>query len=110
VAQVACLLANAFFCTYPRRNTDTSRTEYEFFPSINFSTFVVVVCVVCVFACVSACLYMRLYMCLCVFLHVSAPVHVSVHAPVSVLVSVPCVFVYMCMCVDGCMRWRMPRA
>ncbi|KAA8581435.1 hypothetical protein FQN60_003016 [Etheostoma spectabile] len=32
--QVACLLANAFFCTFPRRNS--RRTEYWNYPDINF--------------------------------------------------------------------------
>ncbi|XP_075313687.1 poly(ADP-ribose) glycohydrolase [Odontesthes bonariensis] len=32
--QVACLLANAFFCTFPRRNT--RNTEYRNYPDINF--------------------------------------------------------------------------
>lgn len=32
--QVACLLANAFFCTFPRRNS--RRTEYCNYPDINF--------------------------------------------------------------------------
>ncbi|XP_029311913.1 poly(ADP-ribose) glycohydrolase isoform X2 [Cottoperca gobio] len=32
--QVACLLANAFFCTFPRRNS--RRTEYTNYPGINF--------------------------------------------------------------------------
>ncbi|TNN83752.1 Poly(ADP-ribose) glycohydrolase [Liparis tanakae] len=32
--QVACLLANAFFCTFPRRNT--RRNEYGNYPDINF--------------------------------------------------------------------------
>lgn len=36
--QVACLLANAFLCTFPRRNTTQSRSEYSSYPSINFST------------------------------------------------------------------------
>ena len=36
--QIACLLANAFFCTYPRRNTTTPSSEYSRFPSINFNT------------------------------------------------------------------------
>ncbi|KAM9727227.1 poly(ADP-ribose) glycohydrolase isoform 2-T2 [Menidia menidia] len=31
--QIACLLANAFFCTFPRRN---SRKEYSNYPEINF--------------------------------------------------------------------------
>lgn len=33
--QVSCLLANAFFCTFPRRNSQ--RTEYSNYPNINFS-------------------------------------------------------------------------
>ncbi|KAM3859935.1 poly(ADP-ribose) glycohydrolase [Diretmus argenteus] len=33
--QVACLLANAFFCTFPRRNS--RKTEYSNYPDINFS-------------------------------------------------------------------------
>lgn len=32
--QVACLLANAFFCTFPRRNS--KRKEYWNYPDINF--------------------------------------------------------------------------
>ncbi|XP_047465949.1 poly(ADP-ribose) glycohydrolase [Mugil cephalus] len=32
--QVACLLANAFFCTFPRRNS--RRSEYANYPAINF--------------------------------------------------------------------------
>ncbi|XP_069548009.1 poly(ADP-ribose) glycohydrolase-like [Brachyistius frenatus] len=32
--QVSCLLANAFFCTFPRRNS--RRTEYCNYPDINF--------------------------------------------------------------------------
>ncbi|KAL7372068.1 hypothetical protein ABVT39_009539 [Epinephelus coioides] len=32
--QVACLLANAFFCTFPRRNS--RKTEYRNYPDINF--------------------------------------------------------------------------
>ncbi|KAL2078271.1 hypothetical protein ACEWY4_025956 [Coilia grayii] len=32
--QVACLLANAFFCTFPRRNS--RKSEYSNFPDINF--------------------------------------------------------------------------
>ncbi|XP_057315737.1 poly(ADP-ribose) glycohydrolase-like [Hydractinia symbiolongicarpus] len=34
--QVACLLANAFFCTYPRRNS-LKNSEYSAYPDINFS-------------------------------------------------------------------------
>ena len=36
--QVACLLANAFFCTFPRRNATGVNTEYANFPSINMHT------------------------------------------------------------------------
>lgn len=36
--QAACLLANAFFCTYPRRNTTAPGSEYTRFPTINFNT------------------------------------------------------------------------
>lgn len=36
--QVACLLANAFLCTFPRRNAATSTAEYSSYPSINFNT------------------------------------------------------------------------
>ena len=36
--QVSCLLANAFFCTYPRRNTTSSNSEYSKYPTINFNT------------------------------------------------------------------------
>lgn len=36
--QIACLLANAFLCTFPRRNTNAPRSEYSKFPSINFNT------------------------------------------------------------------------
>ena len=35
--QIACLLANAFFCTFPRRNATGPATEYANFPIINFS-------------------------------------------------------------------------
>uniref|UniRef100_A0A7S4CEL3 poly(ADP-ribose) glycohydrolase n=1 Tax=Eutreptiella gymnastica TaxID=73025 RepID=A0A7S4CEL3_9EUGL len=34
--QVACLVANAFFCTYPRRNQKGKTGEYSRYPSINF--------------------------------------------------------------------------
>ncbi|XP_043912451.1 poly(ADP-ribose) glycohydrolase isoform X2 [Protopterus annectens] len=34
--QIACLLANAFFCTFPRRNART-KSEYSSYPDINFS-------------------------------------------------------------------------
>lgn len=36
--QVACLLANAFFCTFPRRNTFKRNSEYFNYPSINFTS------------------------------------------------------------------------
>ncbi|KAG6462644.1 poly(ADP-ribose) glycohydrolase isoform X2 [Manduca sexta] len=36
--QISCLLANAFFCTYPRRNTRKRNTEYSSYPHINFSS------------------------------------------------------------------------
>lgn len=36
--QIACLLANAFFCTFPRRNSKTWGSEYSKFASINFDT------------------------------------------------------------------------
>lgn len=35
--QTACLLANALFCTFPRRNASGARSEYARYPSINFS-------------------------------------------------------------------------
>ncbi|XP_071442454.1 poly(ADP-ribose) glycohydrolase-like isoform X2 [Hetaerina americana] len=35
--QVASLLANAFFCTFPRRNTAREPSEYSTFPDINFN-------------------------------------------------------------------------
>ncbi|CAM9677630.1 unnamed protein product [Lampetra planeri] len=35
--QAACLLANAFFCTFPRRNATGPRSEYSAFPDINFN-------------------------------------------------------------------------
>jgi len=34
--QASCLLANAFFCTYPRRNS-LKNSEYSSYPDINFS-------------------------------------------------------------------------
>ena len=34
---MACLLANAFFCTFPRRNQAGHGSEYDSYPSINFS-------------------------------------------------------------------------
>ncbi|XP_067879097.1 poly(ADP-ribose) glycohydrolase-like isoform X2 [Heterodontus francisci] len=35
--QIACLLANAFFCTFPHRNSTQLNSEYITFPDINFS-------------------------------------------------------------------------
>lgn len=35
--QIASLLANAFFCTFPRRNATGRQTEYANFPIINFN-------------------------------------------------------------------------
>ncbi|XP_037889920.1 poly(ADP-ribose) glycohydrolase isoform X2 [Glossina fuscipes] len=35
--QVSCLLANAFLCTFPRRNTMKKKSEYSTFPDINFN-------------------------------------------------------------------------
>lgn len=41
-SQIGCLLANAFFCTYPRRNAQSRNpqnrnTEYSSYPDINFN-------------------------------------------------------------------------
>lgn len=36
--QIACLLANAFLCTFPRRNDIKSKSEYASYPTINFNT------------------------------------------------------------------------
>eukprot|EP00118_Oscarella_pearsei_P008777 m.46863 g.46863 ORF g.46863 m.46863 type:complete len:618 (+) comp33742_c0_seq2:56-1909(+) len=36
--QISCLLANAFFCTFPRRNTQKAGSEYSSYPTINFSS------------------------------------------------------------------------
>ncbi|KAL3041850.1 hypothetical protein OYC64_019932 [Pagothenia borchgrevinki] len=36
--QIACLLANAFFCTYPHRNASGPKAEYHNYPSINFTS------------------------------------------------------------------------
>ncbi|XP_053612340.1 poly(ADP-ribose) glycohydrolase-like isoform X2 [Plodia interpunctella] len=37
--QIASLLANAFLCTFPRRNSNKKSTkEYTYFPNINFSS------------------------------------------------------------------------
>ncbi|XP_046667282.1 poly(ADP-ribose) glycohydrolase-like isoform X5 [Homalodisca vitripennis] len=35
--QISCLLANAFLCTFPCRNTDKKDSEYSTYPSINFN-------------------------------------------------------------------------
>nr|XP_033338421.1 poly(ADP-ribose) glycohydrolase isoform X1 [Megalopta genalis]XP_033338422.1 poly(ADP-ribose) glycohydrolase isoform X1 [Megalopta genalis]XP_033338424.1 poly(ADP-ribose) glycohydrolase isoform X1 [Megalopta genalis]XP_033338425.1 poly(ADP-ribose) glycohydrolase isoform X1 [Megalopta genalis]XP_033338426.1 poly(ADP-ribose) glycohydrolase isoform X1 [Megalopta genalis]XP_033338427.1 poly(ADP-ribose) glycohydrolase isoform X1 [Megalopta genalis] len=35
--QIACLLANAFFCTFPRRNSTSPQSEYGTYPYINFN-------------------------------------------------------------------------
>merc|ERR1719228_1178283 len=35
--QVAALLANAFFCTFPRRNATNRNSEFASFPEINFN-------------------------------------------------------------------------
>jgi poly(ADP-ribose) glycohydrolase len=35
--QVASLLANAFLCTFPRRNTTKRQSEYARYPDISFS-------------------------------------------------------------------------
>ncbi|KAG8287523.1 hypothetical protein J6590_034897 [Homalodisca vitripennis] len=35
--QISCLLANAFLCTFPRRNTGKKDSEYSTYPSINFN-------------------------------------------------------------------------
>lgn len=34
--QIASLLANAFLCTFPRRNTQRKQSEFSSFPDINF--------------------------------------------------------------------------
>ncbi|XP_004074659.2 poly(ADP-ribose) glycohydrolase isoform X2 [Oryzias latipes] len=36
--QISCLLANAFFCTFPHRNASKPSAEYHSYPSINFSS------------------------------------------------------------------------
>ncbi|XP_042339281.1 poly(ADP-ribose) glycohydrolase-like, partial [Plectropomus leopardus] len=36
--QISCLLANAFFCTFPHRNASNATAEYHNYPSINFSS------------------------------------------------------------------------
>lgn len=35
--QISCLLANAFFCTFPHRNDTSPGSEYANYPTINFS-------------------------------------------------------------------------
>jgi len=35
--QIASLLANAFLCTFPRRNTAKFQSEYARYPDINFN-------------------------------------------------------------------------
>lgn len=35
--QISCLLANAFYCTFPHRNATRSRSRYHNYPTINFS-------------------------------------------------------------------------
>ncbi|XP_030380735.1 poly(ADP-ribose) glycohydrolase [Scaptodrosophila lebanonensis] len=35
--QISCLLANAFLCTFPRRNTMKRKSEYSNFPDVNFN-------------------------------------------------------------------------
>ncbi|GAB0097343.1 Poly(ADP-ribose) glycohydrolase [Sergentomyia squamirostris] len=35
--QIACLLANAFLCTFPRRNNQKYESEYANYPEINFN-------------------------------------------------------------------------
>lgn len=37
--QIASLLANAFLCTFPRRNTMKSTAEYSTYPDINFNRY-----------------------------------------------------------------------
>ncbi|MGH0180629.1 UNVERIFIED_CONTAM: hypothetical protein FKN15_004694 [Acipenser sinensis] len=36
--QISCLLANAFFCTFPHRNSTHPRAEYSNYPDINFNS------------------------------------------------------------------------
>nr|XP_020443068.1 poly(ADP-ribose) glycohydrolase-like isoform X2 [Monopterus albus] len=36
--QISCLLANAFFCTFPHRNVSGPNAEYHNYPSINFTS------------------------------------------------------------------------
>ncbi|XP_041753645.1 poly(ADP-ribose) glycohydrolase [Coregonus clupeaformis] len=37
-SQIACLLANAFYCTFPHRNSPNPRAEYNNYPTINFNS------------------------------------------------------------------------
>lgn len=37
-AQIACLLANAFYCTFPHRNATSHTAEYHNYPTINFNS------------------------------------------------------------------------
>lgn len=37
--QVSSLLANAFFCTFPRRNSANPQSEYSTYPHINFNRY-----------------------------------------------------------------------
>ncbi|KAJ8721715.1 hypothetical protein PYW07_002490 [Mythimna separata] len=37
--QISSLLANAFFCTFPRRNSTKRTSEYASYPFINFNTY-----------------------------------------------------------------------
>ncbi|XP_026732531.1 poly(ADP-ribose) glycohydrolase isoform X2 [Trichoplusia ni] len=37
--QISCLLANAFFCTFPRRNSTKPTSEYNSYPFFNFNTY-----------------------------------------------------------------------
>uniref|UniRef100_UPI003AAEA38B poly(ADP-ribose) glycohydrolase n=1 Tax=Centroberyx gerrardi TaxID=166262 RepID=UPI003AAEA38B len=36
--QISCLLANAFYCTFPHRNTSSPGAEYHNYPTINFNS------------------------------------------------------------------------
>ncbi|XP_060944898.1 poly(ADP-ribose) glycohydrolase [Limanda limanda] len=36
--QISCLLANAFFCTFPHRNSSRPNAEYQNYPTINFNS------------------------------------------------------------------------
>lgn len=39
--QIACLLANAFLCTFPHRNVTNWQSEYSSYPLINFNGYVI---------------------------------------------------------------------